>query len=430
MSRANQFTDIGVTGRKTGITISNARRDELGMEDLDAYFPSPKRRNIDERTQSQTETMDLESGMASNMSKSARRKSPAKTHLKSPALRLLSAQRADERRVSGGGARKSFSSPSVARRLDFSVELQADEGEDEQDVKQDDDGMLLVNNDNDGMLPVDNDYDDSMPIRGSPLPKSPSESKVKAAAKSKAKQNNLANLSKGRIQAKTNKTQRARRETSSVPPERKSARTRMPPLDFWRNERVIYSLNSLRQPQIRDVVRIDEPTPLPTRSYPKSKRSRSRAPKSTELEESSLDEDEGREEIVLADVIDYTTGDEHQRVIAQTAGSVHPRLTLAKNFKFANVFKEEGYAASGVVELQPKQRKPPKPTHHNLMIFYVISGKVQVGVHTSNFRLARGDHFLVPRGNTYEIVNVGKTTATILFLQSTDTAYNLGLDSD
>lgn len=51
-------------------------------------------------------------------------------------------------------------------------------------------------------------------------------------------------------------------------------------------------------------------------------------------------------------------------------------------------------------------------------VFYVIKGLVKVKVHESEFVVSTGGRFLVPRGNTYSILNVSTKESTLFFVQT------------
>ena len=66
--RQNAYTDIGVQGRKTGVTLRDLGRDENGLELVDGMFSSPEKavtRSIKSRsgaTNTASEDMDIDDG--------------------------------------------------------------------------------------------------------------------------------------------------------------------------------------------------------------------------------------------------------------------------------------------------------------------------------------------------------------------------------
>ena len=239
---------------------------------------------------------------------------------------------------------------------------------------------------------------------------------------------------------------------------RRSHRTRFKPLDYWRGEKVVYSLDEDHGeplPHIKEIVHVPSPSPPPPRAKSRS-RSRSTSvqpvndlwrkqkfrPREAVLEEEDegpqieelepedeeLDEDFEEQEIVEGLTMQYEAASEDkQTVIAFSSGAVRPKSVVNGGFSFSGIFKDNDFAASGIMELGPQQVKPPKPTRHNVMFFYVIEGAIEASVHRTTFALRKGGHFQVPRGNSYEITCVSKKPARLLYMQATDTAYNESL---
>ncbi|KAK9473567.1 Mif2/CENP-C cupin domain-containing protein [Dipodascopsis tothii] len=73
--------------------------------------------------------------------------------------------------------------------------------------------------------------------------------------------------------------------------------------------------------------------------------------------------------------------------------------------------------------------KAVKPSKHNALVFCVVDGAVEATVTDTTFRLGRGGHFVVPRGNFYGLRNVGRRPARLFFAQGTDTLDNSQLAS-
>ncbi|XP_069486592.1 centromere protein C isoform X2 [Ambystoma mexicanum] len=75
----------------------------------------------------------------------------------------------------------------------------------------------------------------------------------------------------------------------------------------------------------------------------------------------------------------------------------------------------------GKMLLEPLQEKGIHFVHLNTMIFYIIAGKVMATLHCSEYHLKTGDYFFVPPGNFYNIKNLLKDArACILFVQLKD----------
>ncbi|OCK74530.1 hypothetical protein K432DRAFT_386757 [Lepidopterella palustris CBS 459.81] len=146
--RENNFFDIGVQGRKTGITLQdNGIRDENGIEPLDGIFSSPEKsppkRSSSRKTGgtvTSSESMDVqESSMpeptetlhAQQLHRSSKTmlppplaRSPIKTALGSSPRRQSSMGPRSQARMSTDTPDHAASYPAVSRRLDFSAKEQ------------------------------------------------------------------------------------------------------------------------------------------------------------------------------------------------------------------------------------------------------------------------------------------------------------------
>ncbi|KAF2443769.1 hypothetical protein P171DRAFT_432943 [Karstenula rhodostoma CBS 690.94] len=140
-TRENQFYDVGVQGRKTGITLEDRGvRDEHGLEPISGIFSSPEK-SPPKRASNQTggtitdsESMDLTSPIVQPAPSAAKLLRSARTHLPPPKARspMKTSLGSSPRRQSSMGPRaqpepvsspsRSSSHPVISRRLDFEQE--------------------------------------------------------------------------------------------------------------------------------------------------------------------------------------------------------------------------------------------------------------------------------------------------------------------
>ncbi|KAF9731907.1 cupin domain-containing protein [Paraphaeosphaeria minitans] len=141
-TRENQFYDVGVQGRKTGITLKDRGvRDEHGLEPISGIFSSPEKSppkrasNQTGGTLTESESMDLTSPIAQPAASAAKLLRSARTHLPPPKARspMKTSLGSSPRRQSSMGPRaqpepvssppsRSPSHPVISRRLDFEQE--------------------------------------------------------------------------------------------------------------------------------------------------------------------------------------------------------------------------------------------------------------------------------------------------------------------
>ncbi|TLD32074.1 hypothetical protein E2P81_ATG07564 [Venturia nashicola] len=139
--RDNQFFEVGVQGRKTGITLPVGQKDEHGIEDLDGIFSSPEKgspRRQNGNTTLSSSSMDLAQSSVPEPTEviSTRRilksskttfplpmsRSPYKTNIGSSPRRQSSVAPMSQARHSLDRDDRASSNPAVNRRLDFSAD--------------------------------------------------------------------------------------------------------------------------------------------------------------------------------------------------------------------------------------------------------------------------------------------------------------------
>ncbi|KAG4304391.1 hypothetical protein PORY_002101 [Pneumocystis oryctolagi] len=565
-SRSNgQFMEIGIVGRKTGLRINeDIRRDSFGMEDMDAFFsqvtppsvhepsiPAKEMSYKNDRTISLEQSMDVADsivqiwciqfaliciGPSRDISDvmAARKplsiwsernpsdalpswkvlkdgspwisRSPVKTYLKSPALRVPSTQKR-ERLVSPG---QLDWSDGVARRLDFSTAVEPEEEPEkivksavhasrstkrgqlmQQKTKQktfslvnnpensesdfQDDAQDFCNNDAqdwDGYSKHETDEStEDVDNKMTKKPKKELLSKKKqtntSVVRKKQKSSDALLKSKKIISEDSpekqlfsshssaesldtspkmvEKKKQAKRHTKrSVSPEklplstlsprvngtRRSSRTKVAPLAYWRNERIVYELGERRKsglamPKIKEIIRVD-PISIPNRSKGTSRAKNTSFKKKVVKHDSTSDEEWEEKVDVECEVINWH--DKKPIVkrlgIAYPASSYAPRDVANAIIKFQKTFDETPFFATGVMDLPRGGEKTTKPSKHNVMTFVILEGAVEATVHQTSFRLKRGSHFIVPRGNYYSIRNIANKVSRLFFTQATDTLEN------
>ncbi|KAI0797485.1 Mif2/CENP-C like-domain-containing protein [Abortiporus biennis] len=210
---------------------------------------------------------------------------------------------------------------------------------------------------------------------------------------------------------------------------RRGQRKRYKPLEWWRLEKVVYGRRENGVsfvPTIKEIVRVpkEEPQPLGAKRKKRGKtRSQSRMSRSVtaEIEEPMVfNPEEGWDNTTAPDgvCINYETGQEEERRLAYTHRMLHLKAATNGDFLFQKVFGDNDFIAAGQLVIPPGSQKPTKGTKDNTFVFYVIEGCVNFKVHRTNFLLATGGMFLVPRGNMYFIQNISDRDAKLFFAQA------------
>ncbi|KAJ7456533.1 Mif2/CENP-C like-domain-containing protein [Mycena latifolia] len=226
---------------------------------------------------------------------------------------------------------------------------------------------------------------------------------------------------------------RKHKENQDVPEgARRSQRVTYPPLEFWRGEKVVFGAREEGQPRlvphIKEIVRIPKEAPALRRAAPKRKRGQTRASQTPQIVEREVtievpvlgdpevgwDDDTNPEAIVL----DYRSNKPVMRRVAFTAAMFKPTTAAGGAWKFQKIFGDGDFMAAGQLLIPVNGRKPGKGTKDNTYIFFVVQGAVKVVVGETEFILASGGMFMVPRGNSYYIENIAERDAKIFFTQA------------
>lgn len=225
---------------------------------------------------------------------------------------------------------------------------------------------------------------------------------------------------------------------------RKSSRFKIAPLAFWRGEKLVYGRGSRRKssggtiglalPEVKEIIHVDliegeqkRRRTRPGSIKPRSRKNRRNGTVKEESESESEDDAEGWEETITVEAPVRSFEDQHElvkKVLAIPESDYEPCEVVGQGIFFQKTLSEEPHFAAGVLDIPVGERKPPKPSKQNTMFFFIFRGYVEVKIHEAVFRLRKGAQFTVPRGNFYEIVNVGRKDARLFFSQSTDTLAN------
>lgn len=233
----------------------------------------------------------------------------------------------------------------------------------------------------------------------------------------------------------------------SPPPEglRRSKRTKIAPLAFWRNERIIYSranesrgldpdstlVSDIRKvplQEIKEVVHIPEPLRV------KLGKKRGRPSKATEKkrlqqESSAIPKIQGSEwllESLLESRVFINENDMEERVVAWAPNGgdyVRPPANNedgvdADNFEVAPLFEiDHDRMAAGVIRIPRDGHKSLRTAGQSLFIFHISTGIVEVTLNSESFIVTTGCSFEVPKLNIYSLKNIGNEVAKLFFVQ-------------
>ncbi|KAJ9109080.1 hypothetical protein QFC21_000408 [Naganishia friedmannii] len=212
----------------------------------------------------------------------------------------------------------------------------------------------------------------------------------------------------------------------------RTARERHKPLDWWRGERPVIKrqiVNGEVGPAFITAewltIPEDKATPLAAKRKGGARRARSGTaepePKKAKRQPASNGSDDEEQEPEADDVtgwdegtepggmvMDFTTGQEVMRRVANTSAMVRPKEIPNASFTYQKIFGEDEFFAAGIlrIEVEPKQ------------VFFVQQGCVEVTIHRTRFLMSEGGAFLIPRGNQYGFSNVCQKEVHLCFSQA------------
>ncbi|NWI88894.1 CENPC protein, partial [Pitta sordida] len=205
---------------------------------------------------------------------------------------------------------------------------------------------------------------------------------------------------------------------SNTPNVRRTKRIRLRPLEYWRGERVNYTVNSSGELVISGVVRPKARSPRRTRQrkdYHKQKSNKTNRREIPACLDHSL-ADASKPTIVLDPVTNeevllecVNTEGSHTFYFKDEAVEIHKSLNTS-------VF------ATGKLILKPFKEKGRQFVHMDTIAFHIIHGKIIVTLHKTSYYLTSGDFFYVPAGNEYNIRNLLNEESVLLFTQLKDSS--------
>ncbi|NWR27337.1 CENPC protein, partial [Tachuris rubrigastra] len=200
---------------------------------------------------------------------------------------------------------------------------------------------------------------------------------------------------------------------SNTPNVRRTKRIRLRPLEYWRGERINYTMNSSGGLVISGLVHPE------TQSCSKNKQRKDRhkqntnKPKRREIP-ASLDHklaDASKPTVVL----DPVTNEEVVLECVNTESS----HTCSFKDEAVEIYKNLNTSvfATGRLILKPLKEKGHQFVHMDTIAFHIIRGKIIVTLHKTSYYLTTGDSFYVPPGNGYNIRNLLNEESILLFTQ-------------
>ncbi|ORX88730.1 hypothetical protein K493DRAFT_319237 [Basidiobolus meristosporus CBS 931.73] len=370
--RTNRYTNIGITGRKTGVTIkSHIHQDEDGFDNVDDFFQSSASEN-------ESEEEEFANG-------------DSRVTPDSPIPQDNHATEYEDSFVfsNASGSRvtkKSPNRPKSASRTFKSPDLS----------------------------PEFPGVTDELPEYEETEPAYPEYEEPKVEkAKPRVKARKVTKPPTSHVERKA----RYARESDDDSNVRRSHRTRVKPVEFWKNERVVYELEKEGTnvvPVIREVVKAQEnPSFNPVSRLPKRRVTKKATTQPKKAKDVAQDEP-----VLPIKVLEWGSNSETEKLLAVTQKEINPTQAKNQTYGFQKFFSEGEFMSSGVIEIYEGGSKPNRNSGDNSMVFYVISGACRVTIHNTTFDISTGGQFLIPRGNQYQIENIAPVELRLFFAQA------------
>ncbi|XP_010292090.1 PREDICTED: centromere protein C [Phaethon lepturus] len=199
---------------------------------------------------------------------------------------------------------------------------------------------------------------------------------------------------------------------SNTPNVRRTKRIRLRPLEYWRGERVNYTMRPSGGLVISGIVC---PETEPHRKISRRKGGHKQKRDETRSEiPANLDQtlaDTSKPTIVL----DPVTNEEVLLECVNTESS-HSCFFKDESVEIYKNLNTSAFATGRLI-LKPFKEKGHQFVHMDTIAFHVIHGKIIATLHKTSYYLTTGDYFYVPAGNGYNIRNLLNEESVLLFTQ-------------
>lgn len=209
---------------------------------------------------------------------------------------------------------------------------------------------------------------------------------------------------------------------SNTPNVRRTKRTRLKPLEYWRGERVDYQERESGGFVIGGIL-----SPDTVSSKRKAKGEMKKVNKIVNRKRICLDDDERKEKLVLN--LNIPLGDplqptrvkdpETRKIILMDILRPRNMYQFSVGHDELKVYKtlDTPIFSTGKLILGPHQEKGRQHVGLDTLVFYVNFGDLLCTLHETPYMITTGDSFYVPSGNYYNIRNLLNEESVLLFTQ-------------
>ncbi|XP_071952718.1 uncharacterized protein [Antedon mediterranea] len=205
---------------------------------------------------------------------------------------------------------------------------------------------------------------------------------------------------------------------------RRTKRSRVKPLEYWRNERALYSRRPSGGFALSGIMSPTLPTPSPPAAKPKRKAKKKipQTPHNLSIHANLSDIEEHIEVNPTITVLNPSTNEEVDIDAIATSemnrffGPTGKPVTSDDPIAMSKSLYQKSFSA-GELLIRPLQKKGLQVVRNDTMVFRIIRGKLAVTIHETTTILESGARFFVPKGNVYNIQNLRNDEAKLDFIQ-------------
>ncbi|XP_053559245.1 centromere protein C [Bombina bombina] len=192
---------------------------------------------------------------------------------------------------------------------------------------------------------------------------------------------------------------------SNTPNVRRSKRTKVKPLEYWRGERVEYKVRQSGGLVVEGIL-------APVNEDPARKAVSKR--KDVHKVEKVPNFEHNTEDIEPTTVLHSLNGTEILVECVKTTEHCH--FNESSEIYVCKSLNQPTFS-TGKLSIGPLQEKGYQFVCLDTMVFYIIQGSLEVTIYHTRYTLKSGDHFFIPPGNMYNIKNLLRKEAILLFTQ-------------
>ncbi|KAK9761344.1 mitotic fidelity of chromosome transmission- protein [Basidiobolus ranarum] len=320
-ARANRYTNIGIAGRKTGVTIkTHIHQDEDGFDNVDDFFQS---------SESEIEAEEGEEEVVEEEEEEELQTMGSRVSPDSPVPQDIGDVESDDSFT--------FSHTSTRRVTQKSIEPLETTTKASPSPRE---SSPLIAEANFETEPTE--YED-VEAEYPEFEEQESEEEEKVIAKKTRKASKPSS-------SQNKKKKRYTEESDDEENVRRSHRTRVKPVEFWKNERVVYELEkegSSVVPVVKEVVKVEENKSInPVSRLPKRRVTKKPSTQVKENKQTISDDP-----IPAINVLDWGSNNETEKSLVVTKNEINPIQAQSQTYGFQKFFTDGEFMSSGIIEV-------------------------------------------------------------------------------